>query len=181
MPEYPLKQRFVLDTSVFITEEIRRDGESLEDAVSRFLDLIARAKLELNISCYLPPSIYEELSRILADRGVGEAVFADLLESDDAYLLVLDLPGVSAESTDVRAERGRLRIEARREKDLPPEYRYVDEDRSLFLDAEIPLPPDASDAGGTGHLAVAESGRRPRPGRRPARGSRAGDRDQNPA
>jgi hypothetical protein len=78
MPEYPLKQRFVLDTSVFITEEIRRDGESLEDAVSRFLDLIARAKLELNISCYLPPSIYEELARMLEDRGVSEATFAKL-------------------------------------------------------------------------------------------------------
>ncbi|MFC4357321.1 Hsp20/alpha crystallin family protein [Halobium salinum] len=80
-------------------------------------------------------------------RELPEAVFADLLESDDAYLLVLDLPGVSADSTDVRAERGRLRIEARREKELPPEYRYVREDRSLFLDAELPLPPDASDAG----------------------------------
>jgi hypothetical protein len=78
MPEYPLKQRFVLDTSVFITEEIRRDGESLEDAVSRFLDLIARAKLELNISCYLPPSIYEELARMLEDRGVSEETFAKL-------------------------------------------------------------------------------------------------------
>jgi hypothetical protein len=78
MPEYPLKQRFVLDTSVFITEEIRRDGESLEDAVSRFLDLVARAKLELNISCYLPPSIYEELARMLEDRGVSEETFAKL-------------------------------------------------------------------------------------------------------
>jgi hypothetical protein len=78
MPEYPLKQRFVLDTSVFITEEIRRDGESLEAAVSRFLDLIARAKLELNISCYLPPSIYEELARMLEDRGVSEETFAKL-------------------------------------------------------------------------------------------------------
>ena len=33
MPEHPLKQRFVLDTSLFLTDEIREDGESLADAL----------------------------------------------------------------------------------------------------------------------------------------------------
>lgn len=72
-------------------------------------------------------------------------VFADLLESDDAYLLVIDLPGATAETTDVRVEMGFVRIEARREKPTPEGFRYDREDRSLFLDAAIPLPPDASD------------------------------------
>jgi HSP20 family molecular chaperone IbpA len=81
-------------------------------------------------------------------RELPEPVFADLLESDSEYLLVLDLPGVTAETVDIRIDMGRLVIEARREKDLPAEYRYVREDRSLFLDAEIPLPPDATGAGG---------------------------------
>ena len=80
-------------------------------------------------------------------RELPDAVFADLLESDEAYLIVLDLPGATAETTDVDVEKGRLVIEARREKDLPPEYQYVSEDRSLFLDAELPLPPDATGAG----------------------------------
>lgn len=71
-------------------------------------------------------------------------VFADLLESDDAYLLVIDLPGATAETTDVRVEAGCVRIEARREKDVPAEFAYDREERSLFLDAAIPLPPDAS-------------------------------------
>jgi HSP20 family molecular chaperone IbpA len=74
-------------------------------------------------------------------RDLPEAVFADLLESDDAYLLVLDLPGATAETVDVTVEDGRLRIEARREKALSSEFRYLREDRSLFLDAELPLPP----------------------------------------
>ena len=78
MPEHPLKQRFVLDTSVFLTEEIRREDEDLEAAINRLLDLIAEAKLALNISCYLPPSIYEELTTILADRDVDEDVFSKL-------------------------------------------------------------------------------------------------------
>ena len=71
--------------------------------------------------------------------NLPEAVFADLLESDEAYRVVLDLPG------------GRLRIEARRDKDVPTAFRYVTEERSLFLDTELPLPPtvDAPDATAT--------------------------------
>lgn len=75
--------------------------------------------------------------------SLPDAVFADLLESEEAYLLVLDLPGVAAETADLRLESGRLVIEARRDKRLPTEFRYVREERPLFLDAEIPLPPDA--------------------------------------
>ena len=70
MPEHPLKQRFVLDTSVFLTDEIRRDDEDLASALARLLDLIAEAKLQLNISCYIPPSVYEELTAMLDDRDV---------------------------------------------------------------------------------------------------------------
>lgn len=80
-------------------------------------------------------------------QELPDAVFADLLESDDAYLLVLDLPGVTAETADIGLENGRLTIEARREKRLPAEFQYVREDRALFLDAELPLPPDATGAG----------------------------------
>ncbi len=76
-------------------------------------------------------------------RDLPETVFADVLESESAYLLVVDLPGASAETTDVSFGSGRLRIEARREKDTPHEFQYVSEDRALFLDAELPLPPDA--------------------------------------
>jgi predicted DNA-binding protein (UPF0278 family) len=46
------RQQFVLDTSLFITEEIRREDEGLEAAVRRLLDLVATARPELDISCY---------------------------------------------------------------------------------------------------------------------------------
>jgi HSP20 family molecular chaperone IbpA len=85
-------------------------------------------------------------------RDLPEAVYADLLEAEDAYLLVIDLPGVTGETVDARVEAGRLVIEARREKDVPPEFRYVSEDRSLFLDAELPLPPDATGAEASGSV-----------------------------
>ncbi|RJX51501.1 Hsp20/alpha crystallin family protein [Halonotius pteroides] len=76
-------------------------------------------------------------------QELPDAVFADLLESDDAYLLVLDVPGVTAETADIRTESGRLVVEARRGKSVPPEFQYLQEDRPLFLDAELPLPREA--------------------------------------
>jgi hypothetical protein len=78
MPGELPRQRFVLDTSLFITEEIRHEDESLESAVVRLLDLVATARLELNISCYMPPSIHDELATMLRDRDVSEEVFSRL-------------------------------------------------------------------------------------------------------
>ncbi|OYR64988.1 molecular chaperone Hsp20 [Halorubrum sp. E3] len=80
-------------------------------------------------------------------RDLPDAVFADLLESDDGYVLVVDLPGATAETTEVLVEDGRIDIEGRREKAVPEGFEYVREDRPLFLDAELPLPSDADGAG----------------------------------
>ena len=79
-------------------------------------------------------------------RDLPDAVFADLLESDDGYVLVVDLPGATAETTEVLVEDGRIEIEGRREKAVPDGFEYVREDRPLFLDAELPLPNDADGA-----------------------------------
>ncbi|WP_136591684.1 RNA ligase partner protein [Salinigranum halophilum] len=78
MTESPLKQRFVLDTSLFLSDEIRRDGEDLDSALSRLLDSVATAKLRHNISCYTPPSVADELAAMLASRDVSEATRAKL-------------------------------------------------------------------------------------------------------
>lgn len=78
MPSDLPRQQFVLDTSLFITEEIRTTDETLDEAVLRLLDLIATARLELNISCYMPPSIHDELAKMLRDRDVSEEVFSRL-------------------------------------------------------------------------------------------------------
>lgn len=80
------------------------------------------------------------------------AAFADLLEADEAYLVVIDLPGATAETTDLFVEGNRIRIEARRAKEVPDRFRFVREDRPLFLDVELPLPPDASGDGASASL-----------------------------
>ncbi|WP_327053229.1 Hsp20/alpha crystallin family protein [Halomicrococcus gelatinilyticus] len=82
-----------------------------------------------------------------AMRELPDTVFADLLESDDAYLLAIDMPGVTEETVDIEVDDGRLLVEARREKSVPAAFDYLREDRSLFLDAELPLPPDATGSG----------------------------------
>jgi len=76
-------------------------------------------------------------------RELPDTVFADLLESDEAYRLVLDVPGVTADTAEIVADGSRLAIEARREKSVPEEFRYIREDRPLFLDAELPIPREA--------------------------------------
>ncbi|MFP8951419.1 Hsp20/alpha crystallin family protein [Natrialbaceae archaeon A-arb3/5] len=76
-------------------------------------------------------------------QDLSEDVFFDLLESEGAYLLVLDVPGVTAESLDLSIEDGRLSLEAKREKELPGQYEYLAENRSLFFDVTLPVPDDA--------------------------------------
>jgi len=85
-------------------------------------------------------------------RDLPDAVFADVLESEDAYKLVLDLPGATSETVSASVEGSRLRIEARREKNHPAAFRYVSEDRSLFLDVDVPLPPGVTGAGASGSI-----------------------------
>ncbi|WP_435064497.1 RNA ligase partner protein [Halobaculum sp. EA56] len=138
MSEVPPRQQFVLDTSLFITEGIRREGESVEEAALRLLDLIATARLELNVSCYVPPSIHDELATMLRDRDVSDEVFSKL----DTWV--------------VRKSPDRYGVQ------IPADivYQFVDEmndrvDRGLRVSEEAvreveALDPDAADGGGAG-------------------------------
>jgi len=80
-------------------------------------------------------------------RDLSDGVFFDLLESEEGYLLVLDVPGVSAETLDVTVDGGRIEVEARRRKAVPGGYRYLEENRAMFVDADLPLPRDATERG----------------------------------
>lgn len=84
--------------------------------------------------------------------ALPDVVFADLLESSDAYRFVVDLPGVTSDTLDVQVVDGRLTIEARREKEVPSGYRYAREERPVFLDVDIPLPPDATEEGASASI-----------------------------
>jgi len=87
-----------------------------------------------------------------AVRSLPRPVYADLRESPTEYLLVIDLPGATSETVDAGIACGRLTIEATRAKDVPTGFEYVDEDRPVFLDVALPLPPDATGAGAEGRV-----------------------------
>lgn len=82
------------------------------------------------------------LRSALAQLPAG--VFADLHESDDTYLVVLDLPGADSDTVDLRVHDGRVSVEAQRAKDVPEGFAYEREERPVFVDVTFPLPPDAS-------------------------------------
>ncbi|PSP27257.1 molecular chaperone Hsp20 [Halobacteriales archaeon QH_2_65_14] len=80
-------------------------------------------------------------------RELPDAIFADLLGSDDAYLLVVDLPGATAETVDASVENGRLSIEAGREPDVPADFQVVSEGRESTLSVDVPLPVEVTGEG----------------------------------
>lgn len=104
-----LKQRFVLDTSLFITEEIRDDDETVEDAALAVLDDIAEARLEYGISCYMPPSIEDELTTMLEERDVDDEVFQKLntwvITKSPAHYEVMIPAGMVYEFIDEMSDR----------------------------------------------------------------------------
>lgn len=84
--------------------------------------------------------------------ALPEGVFADVLENDSAYLVVLDLPGVTEDTVDIEISDTRITVEATRSKAIPAEFEYVEENRRLFIDVELPLPPDATEEGASGSI-----------------------------
>ena len=63
-------------------------------------------------------------------RDLPDAVFADMLESNDAYLLVIDLPippDATAQDADAEMERGVLELRLPKESSAPATTIPVDE------------------------------------------------------
>ena len=62
------KQRFVLDTTAFTDTLLRDDyGEgNLSQTVDVLMDLIAKSRIKLNISCHMPPITYKEFKDYIA-------------------------------------------------------------------------------------------------------------------
>uniref|UniRef100_A0A7J2TK02 RNA-free ribonuclease P n=1 Tax=Archaeoglobus fulgidus TaxID=2234 RepID=A0A7J2TK02_ARCFL len=76
-----MRQRFVLDTTA-ITDSALREKEqysSICESANEILDLIALARLKLDISCYIPyPSVYSELVTFLKKSECSESTFIKL-------------------------------------------------------------------------------------------------------
>ena len=68
---------------------------------------------------------------------------SDLLESDDAYLVVFDAPGAKMEDIQVRYEEGTVRVRIDRFREFHEGYEMLFPGRGLTLEGEAPLPDDA--------------------------------------
>ena len=75
-------------------------------------------------------------------RSLPDPVYADLLESESAYRLIFDVPGVTAAGLTVEATERTLSIEGVRERPVPEGFEYDTDARSSVLEATIPMPPD---------------------------------------
>ncbi|MET1124544.1 MAG: RNA ligase partner protein [Archaeoglobaceae archaeon] len=76
-----MRQRFVLDTTAITDAGMRmKEGyETLCEGASEILNLIALARLNLDISCYIPyPTVYGELVSFLRRYNCSEDVFIKL-------------------------------------------------------------------------------------------------------
>lgn len=74
-------------------------------------------------------------------RGLPDPVAADLLVNDDAYLLVVDLPGATDTGTRISTTDGTLSVEA--ERNLPAvDGDVIRRERPEELSFELPLPED---------------------------------------
>ena len=77
-------------------------------------------------------------------RELPDVVFADVLESEEAYLVVLDVPGVTTEALELSVDRRVLSVDVNRHQDVPDGFEVVATERPAKLDFELPIPSDAS-------------------------------------
>ena len=83
---------------------------------------------------------------------------ADLLESDDAYLVVFDAPGARAGDVDVRFEADTVTVRVDRFRDLHEGYEMRFPGRGLSLSGSVTLPESADVEAGGADATLAQDG-----------------------
>jgi HSP20 family molecular chaperone IbpA len=96
-------------------------------------------------------------------RGVGKVqerkpLPYDVLESDDAYLVVFDAPGVTRSDVQVRYVEGEVQIRLDRFREFYEGFEMRFPGRGLSLDGRARLPPDADVDAGEATATLADSG-----------------------
>jgi HSP20 family molecular chaperone IbpA len=89
-------------------------------------------------------AVVESVGRAVARSQEQRPLDADLLESDDAYLVVFDTPGVESGDVQVRFEDDAVRIRVDRFRDFHEGYEMRFPGRGLSLDGTVSLPADAA-------------------------------------
>jgi HSP20 family molecular chaperone IbpA len=91
----------------------------------------------------LGDTIFETIGRAAGQVQETTRLQADLLESDDAYLVVFDTPGANASDLQVRYIDDRIEVQLDRFRSFYDDYELRFPGRGLSLDGSITLPDDA--------------------------------------
>jgi HSP20 family molecular chaperone IbpA len=85
-------------------------------------------------------TVFETVGRAVSRVQETRPVPADLLESDDAYLVVFDAPGAQAEDVQVRFEDGRVHVRIDRFREFYEGFEMQFPGRGLTLHGSVDLP-----------------------------------------
>ncbi len=88
-------------------------------------------------------ALLERAGRVAARVQERRGLEADLLESDDEYLVVFDAPGAVSTDVQVRYVEGAVRVRLDRFRDYHEGFEMRFPGRGLSLDGRVDLPGDA--------------------------------------
>ncbi|PSP55701.1 heat-shock protein Hsp20 [Halobacteriales archaeon QS_1_67_19] len=88
-------------------------------------------------------AVLERIGRAASKVQESKPLPADVLESDDAYLVVFDAPGATGSDVQVRYADGAVLVRIDRFRDFREGYEMLFPGRGLSLDGRADLPADA--------------------------------------
>ncbi|MFB6224058.1 MAG: Hsp20/alpha crystallin family protein [Haloarcula sp.] len=88
-------------------------------------------------------AIFENIGRAASRVQENKSLPSDLLESEDAYLIVFDAPGTTASDIQVRYVDDRVEVRIDRFRDFYDGFEMRYPGRGLALDGSVTLPDDA--------------------------------------
>jgi len=89
-------------------------------------------------------TVVESVGRAVGRTQEQRPLAADLLESDDAYLVVFDAPGVERPDVQVRFDDGRVEVRLDRFREFHEGYDMRFPGRGLSLEGSVRLPEGAA-------------------------------------
>ena len=97
-----------------------------------------------DIGSSISDAIFENIGRASGRVQENKPLPSDLLESDDAYLIVFDAPGTTASDIQVRYVEDRVEVRIDRFRDFYDGFEMRYPGRGLALDGSVTLPSDAA-------------------------------------
>nr|WP_276281189.1 Hsp20/alpha crystallin family protein [Halorussus sp. DT72] len=96
-----------------------------------------------DISRSLGSAVLQRIGRAASKVQESKPLPVDLLESDDAYLVVFDAPGATGSDVQVRYADGGVHVRIDRFRDFYDGFEMLFPGRGLSLDGQADLPADA--------------------------------------